>query len=69
MSSQKLEKPRDIAKRFGLSVSFIQKLMRDGKIEYVNISPNRRMIPEGSFEKYIEENHYIPNKQGGRHGV
>ena len=55
----RLETPKQLAARVGLTVGTIHRLMNDGKLPFVQIGTRRR-IPPGTWEGYIETNTVRP---------
>jgi excisionase family DNA binding protein len=50
-----LETPKQLAKRVGLSVGKVRRLIAEGKLEHVPIGA-RLHVPAGAFERFIEAN-------------
>ena len=49
-----LVKPIDLAKESGLSLSLIRKLMRNGDLSFIEVSPKVRLIEYKSVLDYLE---------------
>ena len=60
-----LETPKQLAARVGLSERQIRSLIDAGKLEFVMIGC-RIHIPDGAFERFIEENKVTPCLDGTR---
>ena len=52
-----LESPRELAERTGVSVAAVRRLIRQGLLDHVFLSPRRRnaKIPIGAWERFIEQ--------------
>lgn len=54
---EKLLRVNVAAERLGRTDRTIQRLMRDGKIDYIQESPRKRFIPESALEAFQEQTH------------
>jgi len=60
-----LETPKQLAARVGLRVRQIRSLIDSGKLEYIMIG-SRVHIPDGAFERFVEQNKVTPCLDGTR---
>lgn len=54
-STEKVETPKEMAKRVGIPVSNVRYLIRTGQLAHVYTSPGKRnpKIPLGAWEQYL----------------
>jgi hypothetical protein len=55
MADERLETPKQLAERIGLSTRQVRILLSDGRLEHVCIGA-RIMIPSGAYGRFLERN-------------
>lgn len=61
----RLETPKELADRVGVSVSTIRRLIQERRIEHIYLSESQRKakIPSGAWERYLEQNIVRPKAE------
>ena len=56
-------KPYELAYELGVSQQTVSRWMNTGKLEFVQLSPHRRVIPESAIQKFLDTKIIRPPKK------